>query len=331
MSPSQISCCFLHYLTRNSYQQQLRVHFLSHPVPSSVDPNTGLLFPVDLGLGDQNPRDFSTGNSILGRKCLISKGSSMWHGKTIVVVDTPGVFDTEVQDADTCKEIARCILLTSPGPHALLLVVSLGRYTQEEQKATEKILKMFGHKARRYMILLFTRKDDLEGTHFHDYLKVAPKVIQELMKEFGDRYCLFNNKATGAEQEAQRAQLLALVEHVVMQNEGGCYTNEMYQRAEEEIQKQIEVLHERYRAELEREKALIREEYEEKIRKLEDELEQQKKMAQMERELAEREIVCASRQRNAREEVESQNAILELIFGALKIASFVISRLFRED
>uniref|UniRef100_A0A9L0JVJ6 AIG1-type G domain-containing protein n=1 Tax=Equus asinus TaxID=9793 RepID=A0A9L0JVJ6_EQUAS len=153
----------------------------------------------------------------------------------------------------------------------------------------------------------------------------------KLMKEFGDRYCLFNNKATGAEQEAQRAQLLALVEHVVMQNEGGCYTNEMYQRAEEEIQKQIEVVHERYRAELEREKALIREEYEEKIRKLEDELEQQKIMAQMERELAEREIVCASRQRNAREEVESQSRTLELIFGALKIASFVISWLFRED
>uniref|UniRef100_A0A9L0ILT2 AIG1-type G domain-containing protein n=1 Tax=Equus asinus TaxID=9793 RepID=A0A9L0ILT2_EQUAS len=34
----------------------------------------------------------------------------------------------------------------------------------------------------------------------------------KLMKEFGDRYCLFNNKATGAEQEAQRAQLLALVD-----------------------------------------------------------------------------------------------------------------------
>uniref|UniRef100_A0A673UR38 GTPase IMAP family member 8 n=1 Tax=Suricata suricatta TaxID=37032 RepID=A0A673UR38_SURSU len=165
----------------------------------------------------------ATGNSILGKKVFpssiaatsvtktCSKGSSRWHGREIVVVDTPGIFDTETRDADTCEEIARCIVLTSPGPHALLLVVRLGPYTPEERKATEMILQMFGHRARRYMILLFTRKDDLDGLNFHDYLKEAPEVIQQLVNKFGDRYCLFNNRATGAEQEVQRDQLLSLV------------------------------------------------------------------------------------------------------------------------
>uniref|UniRef100_A0A673URK9 AIG1-type G domain-containing protein n=1 Tax=Suricata suricatta TaxID=37032 RepID=A0A673URK9_SURSU len=37
------------------------------------------------------------------------------------------------------------------------------------------------------------------------------KVIQQLVNKFGDRYCLFNNRATGAEQEVQRDQLLSLV------------------------------------------------------------------------------------------------------------------------
>ncbi|XP_002751870.1 GTPase IMAP family member 4 [Callithrix jacchus] len=285
----------------------------------------------------------ATGNSILGEKVFHSgiaaksitknceKHSSTWNETELVVVDTPGIFDTEVQNADTCKEIGRCILLTSPGPHALLLVVPLGRYTKEEQQATEKTLKMFGERARRFMILLFTRKDDLDGTSLHDYLMEAPEGIQDLMNIFGDRYCAFNNRATGAEQEAQRAQLLALVQRVVRENQGGCYTNRMYQIAEEEIQKQTQVMQELYRAEMEREKARIREEYQEIISKLKDEMEQEKRKAQMVKELAEQEALCVSRQQEARMEVENQNGMLELIINALKIAFLIFSRVFTED
>ncbi|XP_012517609.1 PREDICTED: GTPase IMAP family member 4 [Propithecus coquereli] len=285
----------------------------------------------------------ATGNSILGEKVFNSgiaaksitktceKRSSRWKEIELVVVDTPGIFDTEVPDDDISKEIVRCILLTSPGPHALLLVVPLGRYTEEEHEAIEKILKMFGDRARKFMTLLFTRKDDLDGTSFHDYLRKAPAGIQELMSKFGDRYCVFNNRATGAEQEAQREQLLALLQHVVRENGGGCYTNKMYKRAEQEIQKQTQVALEKYRAELEREKAQIRREYENEIRKLRDELEQEKRKAQMERELAEREDFYAVRQQAVRREVESQNDMVEFIFNLLNIAYHIFSRIFLED
>uniref|UniRef100_G3WCS8 AIG1-type G domain-containing protein n=1 Tax=Sarcophilus harrisii TaxID=9305 RepID=G3WCS8_SARHA len=267
----------------------------------------------------------ATGNSILGKHVFESKlaaksvtkncvtESRLWKGKEIIVVDTPGIFDTDVCDEDTSREISRCLMMSSPGPHAILLVVPLSRYTKEEKDAIKKILGIFGSRAKKHMILLFTRKDDLEGTNLNQYLCETEKDLKSLKDQFDGRYCAFNNQATGNEQE-----------QIVLKNGGFCYTNQMYQLAEKMIQKETKILQKVYMQDLEKLKKEIRQEYEKEIKNLRNEWEQKEREEKIYRELAEKEMFYAEKQRGARTEIMGQHWFIENFIQIFGIAHGVI-------
>uniref|UniRef100_A0A8D0GCG8 Uncharacterized protein n=1 Tax=Sphenodon punctatus TaxID=8508 RepID=A0A8D0GCG8_SPHPU len=182
----------------------------------------------------------ATGNTILGRPDFVSKlgaksititcqkGQRRWEGSELVVVDTPSIFDPKVCNKDTLREIGRCIALSSPGPHALVLVTQLGRFAEEDKEAVRRVQDVFGVEATRHMIVLFTRKEDLATGSLHDYVKYSDNNdLTKLIKKCNDRYCAFNNRATGAEQDAQVSELVTMIQDMVDKN-GGHYGNEMY-------------------------------------------------------------------------------------------------------
>ncbi|XP_027696741.1 GTPase IMAP family member 4-like [Vombatus ursinus] len=285
----------------------------------------------------------ATGNSILGKRVFEArlaaksvtknsvKTSRLWNEREIVVVDTPGIFDTDVSNVDTSKEISRCLIMSSPGPHAIILVVPLSHYTKEEQDAVKKILRIFGSKAKKHMILLLTRKDDLEGADLNQYLgETKNEALKDLIGQFDGRYCAFNNRATGNEQESQLIELLRLVEQVVQKNGGSCYTNQMYKLAEKKIQKETEALQRSYLQDLERLKKEIRQEYEEAIRNLKDELERKEREKEMHKELAEKEAFYENKQRDARNEVMNFNEFFENFLKILGVAADLIKFLFKD-
>lgn len=82
----------------------------------------------------------STGNTILEKNAFASllSGSSVTQSgirfeQQSVVVDTPCLFDTQDTNG-TIQEIIKCIDLTSPGPHAFILVHNiLNKFTKEYQ------------------------------------------------------------------------------------------------------------------------------------------------------------------------------------------------------
>ncbi|OXB63804.1 hypothetical protein ASZ78_016210 [Callipepla squamata] len=182
----------------------------------------------------------ATGNTLLGKRAFESKLStkpvtlscqqakSHWNGRDIIVIDTANIFYSWDDSAQVSREILRCVTLSSPGPHALLLVTQLGRFTQEDQEAVQSIQDIFGVDVLRYTIVVFTRGEELVVGTLDEYVEYTDNThLKNLIQSCERRYCSINNLATEAEREQQAQKLMEIVFKMVQEN-GGCYSNEMY-------------------------------------------------------------------------------------------------------
>ncbi|XP_057406428.1 GTPase IMAP family member 5-like isoform X1 [Balaenoptera acutorostrata] len=183
----------------------------------------------------------ATGNSILGqpvfesrlgaqsvtRKCQGATGT--WNGRSILVVDTPPIFEARAQDQEVYENIGDCYLLSAPGPHVLLLVTQLGRFTEQDVVAVTRVKEVFGARALRHMVILFTHKEDLADGSLHDYVANTDNLrLRGLVRECGQRYCAFNNRASGDERGEQLAGLMAVVEGLEREHQGAYLSNDLF-------------------------------------------------------------------------------------------------------
>uniref|UniRef100_A0A8C3BB43 AIG1-type G domain-containing protein n=1 Tax=Cairina moschata TaxID=8855 RepID=A0A8C3BB43_CAIMO len=144
----------------------------------------------------------ATGNTLLGKRVFESKVSTQpvtvscaraqghWDGEDFTVVDTADIFNPGGASSEMYQEIIRCISLSSPGPHALLLVTQVGRFTQEDEEAAERLQDIFGAGVLGHTIVIFTRVEELAGESLRNYVKYSKnRALRELIKRCGNRYC----------------------------------------------------------------------------------------------------------------------------------------------
>ncbi|KAL1246492.1 hypothetical protein QQF64_034626 [Cirrhinus molitorella] len=243
----------------------------------------------------------ATGNTILGKKefhsrsntdsvtTVCKKASGEVDGRSVAVVDTPGLFDTTLSNEKVMEEIVKCVSLSSPGPHVFVIVLSVGRFTKEETETVDLIKNIFGPKAAQFSIILFTRGDDLEDESIQDYVKRSKNAeLKKLISDCGNRFLVFNNREK--QNKTQVIQLLNMIEEVKNNNGGQYFTNKMFEEAEMSIKKRMEQILIKREREIQAQNEKLRVKYETDMEKLKTRLEEEKRKADEERKQRENEF-----------------------------------------
>ena len=194
--------------------------------------------------------------------------------RTISVVDTPGLFDADMDQRSLLREITRCTMMTAPGPHAILLVIRIGRLSQQVQETVRVFREVFGEGCINHLVVVFTGKNMLaeNSCTFEEYRDtVNLGDVAEILKDCNDRCVVFENSVEPDSEEntQQVEELISVVDEMLKSNGGGCYTNQMFKEVELKIKDREEALRRQYEEEKREEMQSLTLMYEEQLKEME--------------------------------------------------------------
>ena len=209
----------------------------------------------------------SSGNTILGRQVFKSdmelkrvthyceKESGTVKDVPVSVIDTPGLFETKHNKEIVVREILKCVKLQEPGPHVFVLVVPVGRLTQEDQDTNMLIKTMFGPRVWDYTIVLFTHGDRLEGKTINDVITKSEDNLRDFIRKCSGGFHVFDNK--DPQDQDQVTSFVAKIQTLLALNGGRHYETALYPKKERKIrEKQESILAERNTENSQREEKL---------------------------------------------------------------------------
>ncbi|KAJ8373708.1 hypothetical protein SKAU_G00042880, partial [Synaphobranchus kaupii] len=131
------------------------------------------------------------------------RGEGEVCGRRVTVVDTPGLCNTELSGEKLREEMQKAVTLCDGKPHAVLLVIQLGRFTEQEKRVMETLQELFSNSVNEYTMVLFTYGDRLRKKTIEEFIH-SDTNLQQLLRKCGDRYHVFNNECgTNSDQLTQ--------------------------------------------------------------------------------------------------------------------------------
>uniref|UniRef100_H2MDL5 GTPase IMAP family member 8 n=1 Tax=Oryzias latipes TaxID=8090 RepID=H2MDL5_ORYLA len=201
-------------------------------------------------LGKSGAGKSSSGNTILKRTAFTSdmrlkrvtahceKEVGLVEDRQVAIIDTPGLFEKDGNKDEIMREILMRIKLQEPGPHIFVLVVPLGRMTQEDHDTNTLIEAMFGPRVWDYTIVLFTHGDRLDKKTINDVISESDDNLCNFIRKCSGGFHVFNNKTP--EDQTQVTPLMKKIQTLIALNGGGYYKTELYPRKERKIRERQE-------------------------------------------------------------------------------------------
>lgn len=141
----------------------------------------------------------SIGNSLLKKEIFrryvssvsvtqeCKRGDTIRNGTHLAVVDTPGLFHTNIKQDLVKKEIVKCMKILSPGPHAFLYVFRISRHSTEDEKTLVELEDVFGEEFCKYCIILFVTDNSLLKGNIEEFVETLPYFYRALVDKCSGR------------------------------------------------------------------------------------------------------------------------------------------------
>lgn len=132
-------------------------------------------------------------------------------GMNLMLIDSPGIKNTE----DVEDVVSQSLSRAGPGPHVIMIVIKVGRVTEETFKMTERIHAYLDNSVT-HTIILFSGKDNLEDKDIEEFVGESPQ-LESLVEMHGKRLHTLNNDKND---QTQVNELLEKISAIYSENKG---------------------------------------------------------------------------------------------------------------